>query len=144
VTRSPAVQIRRAPQNNSGSAVQLRLIAVAVLATTAWAQDTISTTRFTGEVDAFLGKEMTAHIADIKSLDPPQTRVVGALTTGEYSWGTFMRSAAVTSQLMGADTIAGRDMPRFLGQLGLIEARGGGKAFSQMYAGWRCAGTEPT
>jgi hypothetical protein len=109
-------------------------ILILVFASAAFAQDTISTTRFTGEVDVFLGKEMTAHIADIKSVNPPQTKVVGALTTGEYSWGTFMRSAAVTSQLMGADTIAGRDMPRFLGQVGLIEARGGGKAFSQMYA----------
>jgi hypothetical protein len=114
--------------------IGLNSLVILALARTAWAQDTISTTLFTREVDAFLGTEMTAHIADIKSVSPPQTRVVGALTTGEYSWGTFMRAAAVNSQLLGADSIAGRDMPRFLGQVGLIEARGGGNAFSQMYA----------
>src|ERR1700730_14554727 len=113
--------------------VGLNSLLILALATTAWAEDTVLTTLFTGEVDAFLGKEMTAHIADIKSVNPPQTRVVGALTTGEYSWGTFMRAAAINSQLLGADSLAGRDMPRFLGQVGLIEARGGGKAFSQMY-----------
>src|ERR1700680_4390462 len=107
------------PGGLSMNPVLILILSIAAFATTAWAQDTISTTRFTAEVDAFLGKEMTAHIADIKSANPAQTRVVGALTTGEYSWGTFMRSAAVTSELMGADAIAGRDMPRFLGQVGL-------------------------
>jgi hypothetical protein len=94
----------------------------------------ISTSAFTGEVNAFLAREMAAHIADIKTVNPPQAKVLDAQTTGEFSWGTFIRAAAVVSQLLGNDSIAGRDLPKFLGQAGLIEARGGGKAFAQMYA----------
>jgi hypothetical protein len=37
------------------------------------------------EIRDFLKNEVTAHVADIKSLDPPPDRVVGALTTGEFS-----------------------------------------------------------
>ena len=98
------------------------------------AAQAVNAQRFATEVTTFLGKEMTAHIADIKTLDPPQERVVGALTVGEFSWGTFMRAAAVYSALSGETTIAGRDLPKFLGQAGLIEARGGGKTFAQLYA----------
>ncbi len=106
------------------------------------AQAVISTSQFTAEVDGFLKREMAAHIADIKTL--PQERVVTALTTGEFSWGTFLRSTAVCAALSGDKTIAGRDVAKFLGQVGLIEAREGGKAFSQMYAalGLRQFGTD--
>jgi len=38
------------------------------------------------EIRDFLKHEVTAHVADITSLDPPPDRVVGALTTGEFSW----------------------------------------------------------
>lgn len=86
------------------------------------------------DVVAFLQREMTAHVADIHTLNPPQERVVGALTTGEYTWGTFMRSLAAYAQLTGADHIAGREIPRFLGELGLVEVRLGGTRFSQLYA----------
>jgi hypothetical protein len=117
-------------------------IILASAAFTASAQQTVSTPQFSAEVSAFIGREMAAHIADIKSL--PQERVVGALTVGEFSWGTFLRSAAVYSELSGQRTIAGRDLPKFLGQVGLIEARGGGKAFAQLYAalGLRHFGTD--
>ncbi len=54
------------------------------------------------EIREFLGREITAHVADIKALDPPQERVVNALTTGEFSWGTFMRALAAYSELSGA------------------------------------------
>lgn len=106
------------------------------------AQPAVSASQFTAEVDAFLKREMAAHIADIKTL--PQELVVTALTTGEFSWGTFLRSAAVCAALSGDKTIAGRDVAKFLGQVGLIEAREGGKAFSQMYAalGLRQFGTD--
>jgi hypothetical protein len=86
------------------------------------------------EIRELLTRDMTAHIADIKSLDPPQERVVGALTTGEFSWGTFMRAVAAYSELSGAKTIAGRDLPTLIGKIGLIEARQGGKTFAQLYA----------
>lgn len=108
------------------------------------AETSVSTRQLTAEIDTFLGKEVAAHVADIKNLNPPQTRVVGALTTGEFSWGTFLRAAAVYSQLSGDMTVASRDLPKFLGQVGLIESQGGGKAFAQMYAalGLRRFGTD--
>src|SRR5580693_2608729 len=61
------------------------------------------------EIRAFLQREITAHVADIKSLDPPPERVVGALTTGEFSWGTFMRTLGAFSEYFGTKTIAGHD-----------------------------------
>src|SRR5450432_255471 len=96
------------------------------------AQDSVVTRQFTTDVDAFLAKEISAHIADIATL--PQTRVSTALTNGEFSWGTFLRAAAVSSELSGQVTLGGKELPKFLGQVGLLEARSGGKAFSQMYA----------
>jgi hypothetical protein len=86
------------------------------------------------EVRTFLDREMAAHLADIHQLNPPQTRVVGALTTGEYTWGTFMRALAVYGELSGASTLAGRDIARQLGDIGLVEFRLGGTRFSQLYA----------
>jgi len=94
----------------------------------------ISTADLDQEIRDLLTRDITAHIADIKSLDPPQERVVGALTTGDFSWGTFMRAVAAYSELSGAKTIAGRDVPTLIGKIGLIEARQGGKTFAQLYA----------
>jgi hypothetical protein len=94
----------------------------------------ISTADLDQEIRELLTRDITAHIADIKSLDPPQERVVGALTTGEFSWGTFMRAVAAYSELSGVKTIAGRDVPTLIGKIGLIEARQGGKTFAQLYA----------
>jgi len=94
----------------------------------------ISTADLDREIRDLLTRDITAHIADIKSLDPPQDRVVGALTTGDFSWGTFMRAVAAYSELSGAKTIAGRDVPTLIGKIGLIEARQGGKTFAQLYA----------
>jgi hypothetical protein len=94
----------------------------------------ISTADLDHEIRDLLTRDITAHIADIKSLDPPQERVVGALTTGDFSWGTFMRAVAAYSELSGAKTIAGRDVPTLIGKIGLIEARQGGKTFAQLYA----------
>ena len=94
----------------------------------------ISTADLDREIRDLLARDITAHIADIKSLDPPQERVVGALTTGDFSWGTFMRAVAAYSELSGAKTIAGRDVPTLIGKIGLIEARQGGKTFAQLYA----------
>jgi hypothetical protein len=104
------------PQNSSAANVQ------------------ISTADLDKEIRDLLTRDITAHIADIKSLDPPQERVVGALTTGDFSWGTFMRAVAAYSELSGAKTIAGRDVPTLIGKIGLIEARQGGKTFAQLYA----------
>ena len=94
----------------------------------------VSTQQFSDEVRGFLAREIAAHVADIHSLDPPQERVVGALTTGEFSWGTFMRTLAIYSALSGERLIAGRDVAQLIGQMGLIESKNGGKSFAQLYA----------
>ena len=94
----------------------------------------VSTQQFSKEVRDFLGREIAAHVADIHSLDPPQDRVVGALTTGEFSWGTFMRTLAIYSALSGERRIGGRDIPQVIGQMGLIESKNGGKSFAQLYS----------
>jgi hypothetical protein len=96
--------------------------------------DTIAVEQISREVTEFLGREISAHAADVRSLDPPQERVVGVLTTGDFSWGTFMRAVASYSALSGERTLAGKDVPQFLGRMGLIEAKNGGKTFAQLYA----------
>ena len=95
---------------------------------------TVQTADLRNEVNTFLAKELAAHIADIKTLDPPPDRVVGALTVGEFSWGTFMRAVAAYAETSGQRELAGRDLAKWVGKIGLIEAKGGGKAFSQLYA----------
>jgi len=62
------------------------------------------------QIRDFLQTELTAHVSDIRTLDPPPERVVGALTTGEFSWGSFMRTLGGYSQFTGSRTIAGRDI----------------------------------
>jgi len=96
--------------------------------------NTVSTASFREEVNTFLGKELAAHLAAIKSLDPPPERMLGVPTTGEYSWGTFMRSLAAYADTTGNRELAGRDLAKWVGQIGLIESRAGSKAFSQLYA----------
>lgn len=94
----------------------------------------VTTIALRTEVNSFLGKELAAHLADIKTLDPPPDRVIGASTLGEYSWGTFMRALAAYVDTTGQRELAGRDVAKWVGKIGLIEARAGGKAFSQLYA----------
>ena len=86
------------------------------------------------DVRAFLDRELAAHLSPIQSLNPAPERVNGALTTGEYTWGTFMRSLAAYAQLSGAERLAGRDLARTIGDIGLLEVRLGGTRFSQLYA----------
>src|SRR5216684_80585 len=97
-------------------------------------RDVVSTEQFGRDVSEFLGKELSAHLSDIRTPGSPQERVEGALTLGEFSWGTFSRALASYSALTGNRALAGRDLPQAIGKIGLIEARGGGKAFAQMYA----------
>ena len=86
------------------------------------------------EIRDFLQREISVHVADIKSLDPPPDRVVGALTTGEFSWGTFMRTLGDYSAFVGTNTIAGRDVPKMIGKMAKIELSLGGKSWAQLYA----------
>ncbi len=96
--------------------------------------NTVATADLRNDVNTFLGKELAAHLAAIKSLDPPPDRILGVPTTGEYSWGTFMRSLAAYAETTGNRELAGRDLAKTVGQIGLIESRAGSKAFSQLYA----------
>ena len=96
--------------------------------------EVVQTAALRDEINQFLKKELAAHLADIKSLDQPPDKVLGARTTGEYTWGTFMRSVAVYSELSGERTIAGRDVARTVGQIGLIEYNLKSARFSQLYA----------
>jgi hypothetical protein len=85
------------------------------------------------EVREFLGAEVAAHLADIKSLDPPPGRVLGAGSTGEYTWGTWARALAAYAEMSGERTLAGRDLAREVGRVGLLEQRLGSTRFSQLY-----------
>ncbi len=96
--------------------------------------NTVSTATLRDDVNTFLGKELAVHLSAIKSLEPPPERVLGVPTTGEFSWGTFMRSLAAYAESTGQKELAGRDLAKWVGQIGLIESRAGGKAFSQLYA----------
>src|SRR5712664_751213 len=86
------------------------------------------------EIRDFLKLEVTAHVADITTLDPPPDRVVGALTTGEFSWGTFMRTLGAYSEFAGTKTIANHDVPQMIGKMAMIELNHGGKTWAQLYA----------
>ncbi len=86
------------------------------------------------EIKDFTAREIAAHFADIKTLNPPPDRVEGALTVGEFSWGSFARALAAQADIGGSQTIAGKDTARAIGEMGLIEARNGGKAFAQLYS----------
>ena len=96
--------------------------------------DTVSTATLRDEVNTFLGKELAVHLGAIKTLEPPPDRILGVPTTGEFSWGTFMRSLAAYAETTGNRELAGRDLAKWVGQIGLIESRAGSKAFSQLYA----------
>ncbi len=96
--------------------------------------ETIATNALDADVAGFLGRELAAHLGAVTSLDPPPATVHGAQTTGEFTWGTFMRSLAAYVQMSGTQQLAGRDLARTIGEIGLLEARIGGTRFSQLYA----------
>ena len=98
------------------------------------ATDSVKTSDFQSEVQIFLDKELAAHLGAIETVSPPPDRVLGVPTTGEFSWGTFMRSLAAYSDISGKHELAGRDLAKWVGQIGLVEAHAGSKAFSQLYA----------
>ena len=94
----------------------------------------VQTAELDREISDLLHREITAHVAEIKSLDPPPDRVVGALTTGEFSWGTFMRTLGEYSAFAGTNTIAGHDVPQMIGTMAQIELSHGGKTWARLYA----------
>jgi hypothetical protein len=94
----------------------------------------VETKAWRDEVRAFLKTELASHFAQTKSLDPPPERVHGAATTGEFSWGTFMRALGAYAEGSGERSLDGRDLAPWIGRVGVRESRAGGKAFSQIYA----------
>lgn len=98
------------------------------------APSVISTNQLDSEISEFLAREVGAHLKDIRSLDPPQDKVVGAGSTGEYTWGTFMRAIGAYAELSGKRSLDQRDLAREVAQIGLLEHRLGGTRFSQLYA----------
>jgi hypothetical protein len=121
-------------QMRKRKSVLIRVICVTLFLCVQARANNVSTASLRDEVNTFLGKELAAHLNAIKSLDPPPDAVLGVPTTGEFSWGTFMRSLAAYAETTGNRELAGRDLAKLVGQIGLIESRAGSKAFSQLYA----------
>src|ERR1041385_8100399 len=101
------------------------VICVSLCVTVQARTNTVTTSSLRDEVNTFLGKELAVHLAAIKSLDPPPEQILGVPTTGEFSWGTFMRSLAAYAETTGNRELAGRDLAKWVGQIGLIESRAG-------------------
>ena len=108
--------------------------AAQIAAQTNTKDSTVSTSALKAEVRDFMAKEVAVHFAEIKTLSPPPEKVNGSITTGDFTWGSFMRVVAAQSEISGSSKIAGRDTARPIAEMGLFEARKGGKAFSQLYA----------
>jgi hypothetical protein len=87
-----------------------------------------------GEISQFLHRELTAHLSEISTLEPPPKRIQGAGTTGEYTWGTSMRAIAAYAELSGEKALGKHQLARLVGDIGLLEQRLGGTRFSQLYA----------
>ena len=94
----------------------------------------VQTSTLNQQIRDFPQREVRAPVADIRALDPPPDRVVGALTTGEFSWGTFMRTLGAYSEFAGTRTIANHDVPQMIGKMAQIELSHGGKTWAQLYA----------
>ncbi|MBP9945418.1 MAG: hypothetical protein KBH14_03390 [Vicinamibacteria bacterium] len=94
----------------------------------------IQTSVLKADVDAFFDREVASHFTQIPAEGPLPDRVHGAITTGEYSWGTYVRSLAAYAETRGTTTVAGRDIIPLVGRVGIIESGKGSKAFSQLYA----------
>jgi hypothetical protein len=94
----------------------------------------VSTTELNAEVRDFMAREIAAHFGNIKTFNPPPDRVFNGLTVGDFSWGSFARALAAQADIGGNRTIAGKDTARAIAEIGLIEARKGSKAFSQLYS----------
>ena len=88
--------------------------------------DSIPRETLSSEIRQFLSQELATHIGAIPSLDKPPDRVLGAGTTGEFTWGTFMRAIGAYVEMSGQQQLAGRDLNIFAGQIGLLEHRLGG------------------
>jgi hypothetical protein len=127
--------VRIRPRSLGAAAVvSLVCLTVSARGRAAHEETPLDTSALASEVDQFLLREVTTHFAGIPTLDPPPDRVLGARTVGDFSWGTFMRALAATAQHARTTSLADRDVAQWVGRMGLVEARAGSKAFSQLYA----------
>jgi len=94
----------------------------------------VSTASLKQEVDAFFDREVAAHLTAIPAEGPLPDRVYTALTTGEYSWGTFVRALAAYSETRHTRLVGARDVVPLVARVGVIESANGGRAFAQLYA----------
>jgi len=94
----------------------------------------VATAALKAEVGAFFDREVPSHLLAIPAEGPLPDRVHGALTTGEFSWGTFVRALAAYAETRHTRVVAGRDVVPLVARVGVIESAKGGKAFSQLYA----------
>ena len=62
------------------------------------ANGSVNTVSFNADVESFLEKELGTHLTAIATLQPAPDRILGVPTTGEFSWGTFMRSLAAYAE----------------------------------------------
>lgn len=113
--------------------IAMTVWSVAAAATTASSQN-IQTAALKAEVDGFFDREVASHFLQIPPGGPLPERVHGALTTGEFSWGTFVRALAAYADTRGTRMVAGRDVIPLIGRVGVIESVNGSKAFAQLYA----------
>lgn len=97
------------------------------------ASATIQTSAFDKEVIEFFTRELTAHLNEIKSYDPAPDKVFAAVTTGEYTWGSFMNSVGAVAALTERSKLGDHDLAREVGQIGLLENRLKSTRFSQLY-----------
>jgi hypothetical protein len=120
----------------------LALACVAIAAAAGWGpnrvaaapQPSVTTAAFKADVDAFFDREVAAHLTQIPAGGPLPDRVHGALTTGEFSWGTFVRALAAYAETRHTRLVGGRDVVPLVARVGVIESANGGKAFAQLYA----------
>ncbi|MGE0454506.1 MAG: hypothetical protein AB7O37_20340 [Vicinamibacteria bacterium] len=87
-----------------------------------------------GEIDAFFDREIGSHLAQVPPEGPLPDRVHGALTTGQFSWATFVRALAAYAETRQTRMVAGRDVVPLIARVGVSESRSGSKAFAQLYA----------
>jgi hypothetical protein len=94
---------------------------------------TVASSTLDNEIKDFLGKEMLAHLDQIKSYDPPPGKIFSAETTGEYTWGNFMYALGTYARLSGKAMLGDHDLAHEIGEAGLLEYRLKGTRFSQLY-----------
>jgi hypothetical protein len=116
-----------------GVVFAIALLAIVMAAATAAAQS-IQTAALKADVDGFFDREVASHFLQIPVSGPLPERVHGALTTGEFSWGTFVRALAAYADTRGTHMVGGRDVIPLIGRVGVIESVNGSKAFAQLYA----------